>query len=217
MVGDKIIVKPYHLPPAITIFDFVKNAVKDQKFTFTISGESGCGKSTLAIALKMVLEENGLSAYTFHMDDYFKLPPTSNHNQRVEDISHVGPHEVDLALLQSHIETFKAGNQSLIKPLVHYKENEIKKEIVDFSNIDVVIVEGTYTSILDNIDCKVFIDRTYKDTYAQRVERAREEMTSFIESVLEIEHLIISKHISFANVVLDKDYNVKTSKSLKYG
>jgi uridine kinase len=208
MIGDKIVVKPYHIPPAREIFQCTKDQIASGKYSFAISGESGCGKSTLAIALKMVLTEAGYGVYIFHMDDYFLLPPTTNHNQRVEDINHVGPQEVNLSLLQHHVASFRNGVSQITKPLVHYKENDIKTELVDFDKTQIVIIEGTYTSLLENIDCKIFIDRTYKDTYLQRAERAREEMTPFIESVLEIEHAIIAQHKSLANIVLDQDYSI---------
>jgi len=105
MIGDKLILQPYHLPPAREILEAIKNKINTKKpYFITISGESGCGKSTLSIALKSVLEENGFPTFTIHMDDYFHLPPTSTHNQRLEDINHVGPQEVNLDLMRTHIE-----------------------------------------------------------------------------------------------------------------
>ena len=105
MIGDKLILKPYHLPPATDIFEMVKEDLiaKENQYIISIAGESGCGKSTLSIALKQVFSEHGIDSFTIHMDDYFHLPPTSNHQQRLDDINHVGPQEVDLDHLQKHI------------------------------------------------------------------------------------------------------------------
>lgn len=210
MIGDKIVLKPYYLPPAHDIVDLIHHQItsNDEVFTISISGESGCGKSTLAMAIKLVLEGIGKESHIFHMDDYFKLPPTSNHNQRVEDINNVGPQEVNLELMRKHIADAKLRPVSMIKPLVHYKENDIRQEIIYLNTVDVIIIEGTYTSLLDEVDCKVFIDRTYIDTLQNRSDRAREEMTEFIENVLEIEHQIIKKHKILADVILGKDYSV---------
>ena len=210
MIGDKLILKPYHLPPANDIYNFVKEeiAAKEGHYILSIAGESGCGKSTLSIALKQVLLENGIDSFTIHMDDYFHLPPTSNHQQRLEDINHVGPQEVDLDHLQKHIHDILGGTHEIIKPLVHYKENEKRSEIFYPTMFKVIIIEGTYVTLLDSIDKKVFMLRDYKDTWEDRVNRARDPITPFIENVLEIEHAIISKHAEEADILVDKDYNV---------
>jgi len=210
MIGDKLLLKPHHLPPAREIFALKKSVLENHKgiYLFNISGESGSGKSTLAIALKSVLEDNGYHSYIFHMDDYFRLPPTSNHNQRVESLDYVGSQEVDLALLDSHIQEIKNGVKELYKPLVHYKENEIRTEYVKLDGLKVIIVEGTYTTLLENTDCKIFLDRDYKLTLEDRILRAREPITEFIESVLEIEHQIISSHKAMADIVLGADYQL---------
>lgn len=209
MVGDKLILKPYHLPPARDIYDFIKDKIDSNKPNFiSIGGESGCGKSTLGIAIKEVLSENNINSFILHMDDYFHLPPTSNHVQRLEDINHVGPQEVDLDLLQTHINQIQGGFNEIIKPLIHYKENDKRNEIFKPGNFSVFIIEGTYVSLLDQIGTKIFMERTYKDTWEDRVKRARDPITPFIENVLEIEHTIIKKHREKADLIVDQDYNV---------
>ena len=211
MIGDKLILRPYHYQPARDIYAMISSEVKKDApnpYFLSISGESGCGKSTLGIALKEVLAENGLNSFILHMDDYFHLPPTSNHLQRMEDINHVGPQEVDLDLLQKHVNEIKAGAQEIIKPLIHYKENDKRKEIFNPKNQQVIIIEGTYVSLLKNLDCKVFMLRNYHDTKDDRINRARDPITPFIEDVLEIEHSIIKKHKELADILVDKDYHV---------
>ena len=49
-----------------------------------------------------------------------------------------------------------------------------------------MIVEGTYTPLL-KVDLKIFMERNYHDTLKNRIERARDPLTPFVESVLEIE------------------------------
>ena len=188
MIGDKLILQPYHLPPAKDIYAAIAEQLQEaDKSVITIGGESGCGKSTLSIALKSVLEEAGLPTFTIHMDDYFHLPPTSNHNQRLEDINHVGPQEVNLSLLQEHVDAVLNNEVEIIKPLIHYKENARRREIFYPADFKVILVEGTYVTQLSNIDMKVFMTRNYKDTLAARIERARDPLEPFIEQVLEIE------------------------------
>ncbi len=208
MIGDKLILQPYHLPPAREIFNLISDKKKEKRIAVTIAGESGSGKSTLAIALKKVCEEHDMHAFIFHMDDYFYLPPTSNHIQRLEDINHVGPQEVNLQLLQTHIDQFLKGEEYLEKPLVHYKENEIRTELVDLSRVVIIIIEGTYATLLDQIVCKVFMSRNYRETLEDRIKRDRDPINPFLEDVLEIEHQIIKKHKEFAHILVDSDYKV---------
>ncbi len=211
MTGDIIHIKKHHLPPARKIFNIIQPRLEESNSVFTLSvgGESGSGKSTLSLAVKAVLEENGFHAFIFHMDDYFRLPPKDNHDRRMEDINHVGPGEVNLELLQDHIDRCREGVEMLRKPLVHYRENQIREVLVELEEADVVIAEGTYVTLLDHIDCKIFMQRNYRDTYESRLRRARDPMTSFNEEVLKIEHRIVLQHREHADILVDKNYNVK--------
>ena len=79
----------------------------------------------------------------------------------------------------------------------------IAEETVSLEGVNVVIAEGTYTSILEKIDFRAFIDRTYHDTLKHRKKRARDPAEGeFINRVLEIEHEIISAHKARADIVL---------------
>jgi uridine kinase len=75
-----------------------------------------------------------------------------------------------------------------------------------------VIAEGTYTSLLNNADIRVFIDRNYNDTRAHRVKRVRDEseLDEFVERVLKIEHQIISSHKARADYIIKRDYDVQS-------
>ena len=68
---------------------------------------------------------------------------------------------------------------------------------------DVLIVEGTYTTLLENVDLRTFINRTYHQTKKARLARARDPDVGFLERVLEIEHQEISQHKARADVVMD--------------
>ena len=213
MIGDIIRIKPHHLPPAREIYKLIENRLKatESIFTMTVGGESGSGKSTLSLAIEEVLKEHAYDSFIFHMDDYFKLPPKDNHDRRVENIMQVGPEEVDLELLQQHINQCKNGVDQLRKPLVHYRENKIREVIIEMADVDVVIAEGTYVSLLEEIDCKVFMMRNYRDTYEDRVKRARDPIIPFNEEVLKIEHKIVQQHKVMADILVDNKYRVDTN------
>lgn len=204
MIGDKITLSAKYLEPANHILDLIP---MENGFTICVAGESGSGKSTLALALQQVMEERGLKAVVLHMDDYFILPPATNHAEREKDISWVGPGEVKLELLQEHIQQFKMGDKVIHKPLVNYSENSIGSEDLDLTEVQVLIVEGTYTSLLET-DLRIFINRTYLDTFEDRVKRARDPITPFVESVLAIEHGIISGQAGQADIIIDKTFEI---------
>ena len=73
-----------------------------------------------------------------------------------------------------------------------------------------IIVEGTYTSLLKSVDTKIFIDEDYKETlkYRKRRNRGNEVNDPFVESVLETEHKIIAGHKFLADIIITKDYEV---------
>ncbi len=49
------------------------------------------------------------------MDDYFKLPPRSNHENRLKSLDNVGLQEVNLNLIQENIKDFKKGKITIEK------------------------------------------------------------------------------------------------------
>ena len=100
----------------------------------------------------------------------------------------------------------------LEKPLVVFDEDRISSEKVDLSPFDVVIAEGTYTSLVKNADYHVFIDRDYYDTRQHRIDRGRDEIDEFSDKILKIEDQIITKHKQYADYVVRKDYTVEVVK-----
>jgi uridine kinase len=146
----------------------------------------------------------------FQQDDYFVYPPKTNDAARRDDISWVGTQEVRLDLMDEHLEAFRKGAARIEKPLVDYEQDTILSESMDTGDARVGIADGTYTTLLENVMCRVFIDRDYFDTRAHREKRRRDEseLDPFIDNVLEIEHGIISAHINLANIIVNKDYSV---------
>ena len=207
MIGDKVNIKPKHTQAATAVLEMIGTV--EPGTTFTVAGQSGAGKSETAHELGRLLEEAGLKAFVFAQDDYFLYPPKTNHNRRVDDIQWVGTQEVNTALLGEHLEHFKnARSRVLEKPLVVFDEDRITSEKVDLSPFNVAIAEGTYTTLLDNVDYKVFIARNYFDTLEDRKERGREKIDDFSEQIMKIEDAIISKHEALADFIIDKNFNV---------
>ena len=213
MKGDVILVEEYHLEAAQKIIQNILPEINDQKrrFTISIAGESGSGKSEMARAVQIVLEKQGVAAQILGQDDYFVLPPRSNDNKRREDPQWLGPHvEVRMDLLEKNIIDVIKGENKITKPLIDYQKNKILEESVNFEGIKALIIEGTYTSLLRNIDRRVFIARNYQDTLKHRSKRNRGEEVGdpFVEGLLETEHKIIAGHKQLANIIITKEYDV---------
>lgn len=212
MIGDKLIYHPeYKKVTSYVISELKPKFNLAHRICIAIGGESGCGKTSLAYALVQDIENlTGLKGMLFHQDDYFKLPPTDNHNARLNDISVIGMNEVSLDLLNSHLIQFREKSIIYDKPLVDYQENIILKEHIACNEFDFCVVEGTYVNSLKAPDYKIFIETTYLDTKKSRIERARDIINDFNEKVLEIEHCIIKSHFKLAHIRIDKNLNIIT-------
>jgi uridine kinase len=205
MIGDKLVITDYHRQGAAQVFAVVQQRLESAAgaLCVTVAGESGSGKSEIAHCLAELLEQSGYTTIVLGQDDYFRLSPKSNHEKRLQDISWVGPGEVRLDLLGENIANLKEHpDRPLKKPLVYFQESRIDSEIIEPKKRDVVIVEGTYTSLLENVDVRAFIDRNYRQTKKARLKRARDPDVDFLEKVLEIEHQEISKHKARADAVI---------------
>ncbi len=214
MIGDVLHIKQEYFSTSASILQWAKNhsCFNRKKTVIAIGGESGSGKSVTAVCLQEVMAREGMRAGILHQDDYFFLPPQTNHARREDNISNVGVAEVNTLLLQQHINSFKQEEKILEKPLVHYSQNTLLQETLEIESWDVLIVEGTYALMLDKVDLAIFMERTFRDTLENRKKRAREAFTPFIERVLEVEHSIISATAKRADLLVQKDYSVKSTR-----
>ena len=210
MKGDRILVEDHHYQAARKIVEHILGQVeaRDRRAVITVAGEAGCGKSETALGLVETFQQHGLRCAIFQQDDYFVYPPLTNEAARRKDITWVGPQEVRLDLLDEHLAFFRVGGDEIIKPLVYYQEDCITEETIDLAGVNVVIGEGTYTSLLKNVDRRVFIARDWQDTYEARIKRGRDRLDAFNQEVMKIEHAIISKHQALADVVIQRDFQV---------
>ncbi len=213
MKGDIIVLEEHHTRAASVIVPAIVEDIKakSQRYVITVAGESGSGKSETGKAIADALETHGITAVLLGQDDYFKLPPTSNDAKRREDDSWLGPHvEVRFDVLEQNLIDAINGTDEIVKPLIDYDTNSVEDETIDLQGVKVVIAEGTYTTLLKNVDTKVFIARNRVDTLEHRQKRNRgtEVGDPFIENVLKIEHKIIAGHKQLADFVITRDYDV---------
>jgi uridine kinase len=204
--GDKLVIKEHHTTIAKQLFDMLTKEIMD-KCTISVGGESGAGKSEIAAELARILNDNGIETKVIQQDDYFVYPPRTNHRMRKKNIEQVGEYEVKLDFIEANLRSFKQGDHYIYKPLVIYEEDRITTELLEVGSASVLIAEGTYTTRLNFVDRRIFIDRTYHDTERERLERRRDQMEDFLTEVLEIEHRIVSGHKGLAHVVIRKDFS----------
>lgn len=214
MIKEPIILEKHYFDLSRAIINAIqdKYLVENKKLVIGICGESGSGKTVTAQCLQQTLSEFGKKAVVLHMDSYFKLPPTDNHQKRKSDIGWVGSQEVNTDLLDHHIQSFRNHIGEIKTPVVDYLNNLFTEERIDLSTIEVLIVEGVYTFYLSNIDVKIFLERDYKDTIDIRKERSREIYDTFVEQVLELEHQLAIKQKPKADFLVSKDYQLFDNK-----
>jgi uridine kinase len=205
MIGDKLVIEPHHTERAADICEFLTGRI-GERFVLTVAGESGSGKSELGSEIARLLTDRGYRAGILQQDDYFVFPPKTNHEMRRRNLEQVGVYEVKLDLLDSNLRSFKRGESPIYKPLLVYEEDRLTAEEMDVHDLVVLIAEGTYTSLLQFVDCRVFINRDYHQTLEARKRRARDRWEPFMQDVLEREHQIISQHKALADVVIPADF-----------
>jgi len=210
MIGDKLIIKEKHRRAANQIADRTLPQIRSATriCTISVAGESGSGKSETGQAVADALSERGFKTLVLQQDDYFVYPPKTNDRSRRKDIGWVGMQEVRLDLLDEHLEQARSGASRIVKPLVMYEEDRITEEVLSLEGVAVVVAEGTYTTVLENVDTRIFIDLTYLETLQSRLERAREAQDEYLEKVLMMEHEIISAHKPRAHLIINKDFQV---------
>jgi len=210
MIGDILLFDDYHHAAAELILGFLRKLDIKIPYSLSVSGESGCGKTEIAHLLKEKLEEEGKQVMVLGQDDYYRLPPHSNHQQRKIDMNWVGPKEVQLLLMDEHIKKLlQPKGSSVCKPLISFTEDKIDTENIT-GPYDIVIAEGTYTAMLEDVDVRVFINRDYKETKKHRLSRNRDQALenntdqdlTFLEKVLQIEHEIIKEHKKLSGLVI---------------
>jgi uridine kinase len=207
MIGDKLVIEPHHTDRAAEICDLVAGRIQPKgRLTISVAGESGAGKSELAYEICRLLNERGIKAGILQQDDYYVFPPKTNHEMRRRNRAQVGPYEVKLDFLDSNLRSFKRGESPIYKPLVVFDEDRITAEEMDVGDLAVLLAEGTYTSLLQFVDQRIFIDRDYHQTRKARKRRGRDQMEPFLEDVLEREHQVIRQHKALADLVVQADF-----------
>ncbi len=213
MKGDIVLINEHHINAAKIIVSQIIDRInlKPTRFVITVAGESGSGKSETGLAISNELKKFGINSVILGQDDYFYLPPKSNSERRRADADWLGPHiEVNFEVFEQNLIDAVRGSSAIIKPLIDYNANTVESEKIALEGVKVIIAEGTYTSLLKNVDVRIFISRNWQRTLEDRRKRNRgnEVNDEFTENILAMEHKIIAGHKQLADFVINDDYEV---------
>ena len=213
MTGDeRLDLEPAHLILARSLLDKLERQFglgREGRTVVAIAGESGSGKSISATALAAVLAARGRSAVVLHQDDYFIRPPRANHAHRISDLSGVGPHEVRLELLASHIAGFRAGRDVPDAPRADHHTDSFVTRRLDLATASVLIVEGTYVLTLEDSDVRIFLEATHEETAERRRRRNRDVDAPISDRILDIEHALIALQARRADILVDRHFGIR--------
>jgi len=211
MLGDILLINDLHKDAAASICELImqdRSEIKNSRYIVGISGESGSGKSELAHSLGVALKEQLIRVKVIHTDNYYKIQPLLREEwRRNKGFDHIGLDEYDWVKIHKTIRDFKEGQECVI-PCIDLIPEQVDKLITDFGKIELLIIDGLYAINAPDIDLRVFIDLTYRETKINQIIRMKEAMTDFRLAILEREHLAVCSLKPQARLIVDKSYMV---------
>lgn len=213
MLGDVLLINEKHKIAASSIYKYLcerrNTKKKNYRYIVAISGESGAGKSELSHSLALLLKKEGMRVKILHTDNYYKVSPnTRNEWRKANGIDKVGFKEYDWKLLNRNIKEFKEGREALM-PCIDIVSKQTDKLITNFSDIEILVVDGLYAIKIKDIDLRVYIDLTYHETKNSQSGRGKEADDEFRFEVLEKEHQNILVLRPLADLIVSKSYEVE--------
>lgn len=203
MQNDVFHIKENHVQAAEMVFKEILEKVKKGKFIITIAGEVSSGKTTLAYLLGRMLKMNGIKSKILDCVDFYKIPPVERRAYRKKHgLSTIGVDEYDWEKIESTIHSFRTGG-SMELPLVDLHTDEVDLIKTSFKNVQVLIISGLYAFYCKDVDYKIFMELTYRDTYETQKYTGKEVMDSFRQKILEKEHEAVQKQKNDADIYID--------------
>jgi len=210
MLGDILLITDKHRNAGAKIVENIMQNLKP-KMIVAISGESGSGKTELAHVIAKTMRSHGIFAKPIHTDNFYNTLPLKRRQWRLENgiENVVGYNEYLWDDIHKTIADFKAGRISEM-PCVDLVTEQIDRLITDFSNVDMLIVDGLYAIKANDIDIKVFIELTYLQTKEKHTKdsRGKEAMDEARWATLAQEHKMVQSLKPLANLLVTMDYDV---------
>ena len=210
MPGDKVEIGEKHIRKAQTIFPLLMErleALDSDRAVVSVYGGSGVGKSEIASLLSFYLNAAGIGAYTMSGDNYPHRIPKNNDDLGSEL-------EINFKEVNEILRQFHEGADTIVLRRMGRTETELWYEPVDFSKIQVLILEWTHgnNDLLRGVDIPVFLGSTPAETLAHRIRRNRDGNpdSPFVTKVLEMEQDLLTSQGGKAAFIISKDGDVIT-------
>ncbi len=208
MLNDIININPKHEKAAASIYDRVAQDLT-AKYIITISGEVASGKCEIAQVLARSYKADGLKTKILHMDDYYIILPEERTAWRKKHgVDKIGYDEYDWERINRNVTDFKQNQKSSL-PSVDLITLQVDELITDFSGIDILIINGLYSIMLEEANLRVFVEPTYKETFKDQIAERKEELDDFRMKVLEQEHKVVQSLKPLADYYVDFDNSIE--------
>ena len=210
MLGDILLIQEKHKKAGEAIIEKILEQKKD-KYIVAISGESGSGKTELAHVIAKGLRKHGIFAKPVHTDNFYNTHPLERRGWRskegIENV--VGFNEYKWDEINQVIDNFKNSRISEM-PCVDLVTEQVDKLSTDFSEVDMLIVDGLYAIKTEGVDLRIFIDITYLKTKEKHTKDARgkEVMDEVRWATLAQEHKMVSSLKTLADLIITSGYDV---------
>jgi uridine kinase len=208
MLEDILLITDKHRTAAEAILEEIKKR-RTPRFIVAISGESGSGKSELTHVIAKELFKHGVDAKPVHIDNFYKtLPLERTEWRRINGVEKVvGPDEYDWDAINRVVDDFRNGRQSSM-PCVDLVTQRVDRLTTDFSEIEVLVIDGLYAIKTPGVDLAVMIELTYHETKKAQSSRGKEATDEFRFKVLEAEHQAVQALRPLVHLFVTKDYQV---------
>ena len=202
MIGDKKVVKANHVMRAQALFAELEPRATD-KFVIAVGGPSGSGKSEIASLIGTYFIQAGKGAYVISCDNYPHLPPKENDALRLKIYGEKGiqglqeylgtQNEINFQRLSAIVQAFKRGEPSLALRQMDVDAHRVANDAmnIDVSKVQVLVLEGTWSNLVEGCDSRVFLRANPRETRAHRQERGREEIVGATDRAAFIEDIIL--------------------------
>lgn len=208
MKEDLLFINKQHESTAQTIFEKVMEE-RREKYIIAVSGESESGKSEISHVLGRLLRKKGVRAKIINMDSFYRVPPLERRAWRQKHgVESIGHNEYDWKTINRIIHEFKAGSVSDM-PYADVISNQLDRLTTDFSEIELLIINGLYSIKVKEADLKVFIEVSYEETTGTQRRKDIEEMDAWRMKELQREHEVIETIRGEANYFVDLDTSLK--------
>jgi uridine kinase len=203
MQNDVFSIKKHHTQAAEWIYGELTEKIGKGKFIISIAGEVSSGKSTLAYLLGRILKMNGIKSKILDLSDFYKVAPLERRAFREKHgIESVGVEEYDWDKIEATINSFKKG-QTVKIPSVDLLTDKVDEITTNFKDVQVLIISGLYAFYCKEINYKIFMELTYRETYEAQKYTGKEVMDNFRQKILETEHIAVQKQKNSADCYID--------------